>query len=117
MQCNAKDVVGPKALRRHSRRQGDLAPSHAELSESGDECTGLFWWRVKAASVEFRAEVMFYCNYSLIEDTLLWQTAMANQPESSGGSSEDFHRKLDEISQLVALHGYQLEEIHQILRT
>ncbi|KAK9124061.1 hypothetical protein Sjap_013663 [Stephania japonica] len=41
---------------------------------------------------------------------------MADQPDSSGGSTKDAHQRLDEMSQLVSLHGQQLEEILRLLR-
>ncbi|KAK9155929.1 hypothetical protein Sjap_003409 [Stephania japonica] len=42
---------------------------------------------------------------------------MDDQPESSGGSSKDFQRSLNEMPQLVILHGYQLEVILRLLMT
>ncbi|KAK9136507.1 hypothetical protein Sjap_007101 [Stephania japonica] len=42
---------------------------------------------------------------------------MADQPESSGGSLEDVQQRLDEMPQLVILHGYQLEVILRLLMT
>ncbi|KAK9156411.1 hypothetical protein Sjap_003891 [Stephania japonica] len=41
---------------------------------------------------------------------------MADQPDSSEGGTEDAHQRLDEMSQLVSLHGQQLEEILRLLR-
>ncbi|KAK9155655.1 hypothetical protein Sjap_003135 [Stephania japonica] len=41
---------------------------------------------------------------------------MADQPDSSGGGTKDAHQRLDEMSQLVSLHGQQLEEILRLLR-
>ncbi|KAK9085696.1 hypothetical protein Sjap_026107 [Stephania japonica] len=43
--------------------------------------------------------------------------AMADKLKSSGGGLEDFQWRLDEVSQLVVLHGYQLKEIFRLLRT